>query len=68
MILTEFNQELYEKNVREDGYLEGQADKAIEDAENLLRMHIISNEQIAQVTGLPLEKVQALAEKISVNA
>ncbi|MBQ5404332.1 MAG: hypothetical protein IIU11_08210 [Bacteroidales bacterium] len=67
MILTEFNQELYEKNVREDGYLEGQADKAIEDAENFLRENI-TPEIIARCTGLPLEKVQALAEKISVNA
>ena len=67
MILTEFNQELYEKNVREDGYLEGQADKAIEDAENFLRENI-TPEIIARCTGLPLEKVQALAENISVNA
>ncbi len=68
MILTEFNQELYEKNVREDGYLEGQADKAIEDAENLLRMRLGTVDQIAQATNLPLEKVQKLAENISVNA
>ena len=67
MILTEFNQELYEKNVREDGYLEGQADKAIEDAENFLRENI-TPEIIARCTGLPLEKVQALAKNISVNA
>ena len=67
MILTEFNQELYEKNVREDGYLEGQADKAIEAAENLLQENI-SPEIIARCTGLPLEKVQELAEKISVDA
>ncbi len=67
MILTEFNQELYEKNVREDGYLEGQADKAIEAAENLLKENI-SPEIIARCTGLPLEKVQELAEKISVDA
>ena len=67
MILTEFNQELYEKNVREDGYLEGQADKAIEAAENLLKEGD-SLEKIARCTGLPLEKVQELAENISVNA
>ena len=67
MILTEFNQELYEKNVREDGYLEGQADKAIEDAENFLRENI-TPEIIARCTGLPLEQVMKLAKNISVNA
>ena len=39
MILEEFNREIYEKNVREDGYLEGRAEgaqqKAVEAARNL---------------------------------
>ena len=71
MILTEFDEEVFKQNVREDGYLEGLADgrtegasqKAIEDAENFLKEGI-STEIIARCTGLPLEKVQELAESI----
>ena len=74
MILTEFDEEVFKQNVREDGYLEGLADgrtegasqKAIEAAENFLKEGI-STEIIARCTGLPLEKVQELAESITVN-
>ncbi len=52
---------------KELAFEEGQADKAIEAAENLLKEGD-SLEKIARCTGLPLEKVQELAENISVNA
>ena len=68
MILTEFDEELFKQNVREDGYEEGWADgkqeKATEDAENFLRENI-APEIIARCTGLPLEKVLEIAEHIS---
>ena len=45
----------------EQGRVQGLEQTAI----NLLKMHKLTNEQIAQVTGLPLEKVLELASKIS---
>ena len=72
MILTEFDEELFKQNVREDGYEEGWADgkqeKALEAAENLLRMNLGTIEQIAQAQGLSVEKVQEIAERISVDS
>ena len=45
----------------EQGRVQGLEQTAI----NLLKMHTLTNEQISQVTGLPLEKVLELASKIS---
>ena len=45
----------------------GAQQKAVEDAENFLRENI-SEEIIAKCTGLPLEKVLELKEKVSVKA
>ena len=71
MSLTEFDMEEFKRVCREDGYedgvLDGEQRKAIEDAKNFLREGD-SPEKIARCTGLPLEKVQELAEKVSVNA
>ena len=63
-LLTEFDQELYDKNRRREGYEEGAHENAIENAKNFLKMNVLSYEQIAQGTGLPLEEVQKLAEEI----
>ncbi len=61
---------------KEDAYEEGRAEgisvglaqgvsqKAVEDAENFLRMNVLSFEQVSQGTGLPLEQVQEIAERI----
>ena len=49
------------------GREEGRNEKAVEDAENFLRENI-SEEIIAKCTGLPLEKVLELKEKVSVKA
>lgn len=71
MILEEFNREIYEKNVREDGYLEGIEDgarqNAIENARNALAMNL-SAEQAAQITGLPLEQVLELQKELVAQA
>jgi hypothetical protein len=40
----------------------------VEDAMNFLAMNILSPEQIAQGTGLPLEKILELQKKIPVKA
>lgn len=52
---------------REEGIEIGAQQKAVEDAENFLRENI-SEEIIAKCTGLPLEKVLELKEKVSVKA
>ncbi len=47
-----------------EGKEEGEKEKAEETARNFLKMNILTNEQIAQGTGLPLEKIKELANEI----
>ena len=47
-----------------DKIMEGKREQALEDAVNLLKLQIATPEQVTQVTGLPLEKVQELAKEI----
>ena len=72
MILEEFNEERFKRNMRaegyEDGFSDGETRKSVETAENLLKMNILSFEQIAKATSLSLEKVRELAENLSVLA
>lgn len=75
MILTEFDEEVFKQNVREDGYLEGLAEgrtegasqKAIESAENFLKMGVGTAEQISQAIGLPLEQVLQIQKRSCEN-
>ena len=53
---------------KEEGEQLGAQKKAIEAAINLLKMEILSPEQIAQAQGLPLEKVLELQKNITINA
>ena len=46
---------------RQEGRNEGIAEKAREDARNLLAMHALTHEQIAQAVGLSLAEVEQLA-------
>ena len=62
MILTEFDEEEFKRVCYEDDLY----DKAMEAAENFLKEGI-STEIISRCTGLPLEKVQEIAERICVN-
>ena len=68
VLLTDFDQEQYDRNRRREGYEEGALQKAIEAAINLLRMKVGTPEQIAQAQGLPLEKVLELQKQITVEA
>ncbi len=68
MSLTEFDEEEFKRVCREDGYEDGIYDKAVETAENFLRMGVATVEQIAAATGLSLEKVQELADSIFAKA
>ncbi|MBQ2207691.1 MAG: hypothetical protein II413_10870 [Treponema sp.] len=68
MSLTEFDEEEFKRVCREDGYEDGIYDKAIETAQNFLRMGVATVEQIAAATGLSLEKVQEFADSIFAKA
>ena len=46
----------------------GAQQKAVEAAEQLIKMNILSAEQIATAVNLPLEQVLELKEKVSVKA
>ena len=50
------------------GTLAGAQQNAIEAAKRLLRMNVLSVEQIATAVNLPLEQVLEIKEKISVKA
>ncbi len=43
---------------------EGAAEKAVETAKNLLKMNLLSEEQIAQVTELSVEQVKELENEV----
>ena len=70
--LAEFDQEVYEKNVYQDGYNEGREDgreegardSKISAARNLLKINLGTPEQIAQAAGIPLEEVLALQKEM----
>ena len=49
---------------RQDGIKQGAHDTAIENARNFLKMKVLTVEQIAEGTGLPVSEVQQIAEKI----
>ena len=66
MSLTEFDEEEFKRVCYEDGIVDGKIQKAIEDAENLLKANIDS-ETIAKCIGLPLEQVLKIKEKLSVK-
>ena len=51
----------------EIGREKGRNEKAVEAAEQLIKMNILSAEQIATAVNLPLEQVLEIKEKISVK-
>ena len=53
---------------KEQGLLQGAQQKAVENAVNFLKMNVLSDTQIAEGTGLPLEQVLELKSKLTVNA
>ena len=57
-ILTQFDKEVYEKSLRQ----EGKEEKAIEDATNALKLGL-SDEQIIAITGLSSEKLAELKKQ-----
>ncbi|MBR1912246.1 MAG: hypothetical protein IJ828_07815, partial [Treponema sp.] len=47
-----------------EGRKEGMNAKALESAKNLIAMNVLTHEQIAQAIGLPLEKIEELAQEM----
>ena len=52
---------------QEEAFNDGQLKKAIEATINLLKMDVLTPEQISQAQDLPLEKVLELKEQITVK-
>ena len=48
---------------KREGIAQGAHDNAVQNTRNLLAMNILTPEQIAQATGLPLEEVLALQKE-----
>ena len=71
-LLTEFNQEDYDRHGRAEGYeegvVEGSKQAAIANAKNFLRKSNLSPDMIAECCALPLEQVLALKEELSREA
>ena len=55
------------EEAKEEGIQQGAQQQAIQAAINLLKMQVLSPEQIAQAQGLPLQKVLELQEEIKVK-
>ena len=66
-MLAEFDQEIYEKTVREEGRAEGAQQKAVEAALILVKDFNISPELAAEKMGAPLEKVLELKSQLEVE-
>ena len=64
MTLTEVDEEEFKYIMRE----EGREEKAVESATNLLKINMLSPEQISQTIGLPLEQVLEIQKGIEVKA
>jgi len=69
--IAQWKQESFERDIRsglhaaeEIGMAKGAHNAKIEAARNLLAMHILSVEQIAQAQGLSVEEVQRLASEM----
>lgn len=67
MCLTEFDEEEAKRIWHQDGYTDGERNKALEVAANALSMNIPA-EQVSKITGLSLEEVLELKKKIPVEA
>ncbi|MCR5218167.1 MAG: hypothetical protein K6D58_05735, partial [Treponema sp.] len=64
MTLTEFDQEEYDRNRREEGREEGEKKNARETARNFLMMKVLTPEQIAKGCGLSVEEVLEIEKEI----
>jgi hypothetical protein len=63
-ILTEFDEELFLRTNFQDGKEEGARETALKNARNLLQMNLLTPEQIALATELPLQEILALKNSL----
>jgi len=49
---------------QQDGLLKGKMEEKLDAARNLIRLNILTNEQIAQAAELPIEQVEKLAKEM----
>ena len=68
MLTDEYNYALDMQVKQEEAFQQGAQQQAIEAAINLLRMEILSPEQIAQAQDLHLEKVFELQKSLATKA
>ena len=64
MSLTEFDQEEYDRHRHAEGHAEGCRDARLETARNLLKMNLLSVEQIAQASSLSVEEIRDLQKEM----
>ena len=56
---------LHDRDMMKIGERKGAQEKAVENAQNLLKMNLGNPEQIAQAVGLPLEQVLELQKEFA---
>ncbi len=66
MSLTEYDEEEAFRNFYEDGREQGTLEKAIEAAKNALSLNL-TDEQVAKITGLSLEKIAEIKSCVEVQ-
>ena len=54
-----------EKRGKKEGMKQGMNEKAVASARNFLAMNVLTHEQIAKGVGLPIEKIEELAQEMS---
>ena len=64
MLCAKYNYKMDIAVKKQEAFEDGQQAKAEETAKNFIKMEILSDEQISQGTGLPLERVKELADEI----
>ena len=73
--VQQFRQEMFERDyhsglsaAEERGIAIGEERAKLKSARNMLLKHICTIDQIAEITGLPEEKIKKLAEKLKAEA
>ena len=63
MYLHEFDRELYEKDIRDEGIAQGNHEKAVRTARSLIQLNALPLDKIAEVTELPIEEVEEIVRQ-----
>ena len=59
---------LHDFDIKKEAFEAGARQKAVEDAANLLKLGVLTSEQISSAIGLPLEQVLEIKNSLTVNA